>query len=255
MTTEEYLKRKLREELEREENNRLYREVKILHEGLIYSQSAEKTVSLLGKYFKIVGQTSYNFIEITTDNTIIIDLTPIAHNVDNIRSLLLTINNLGWFVSLIYYKKLLNPRIKDEKYSEEKLLEFIKNKNYTNLYIVLEAKFDRELDVGEIPEKLYHLSYQKHFNKIKEKGLIPKTKNKLSTHPERIFLALNIESVNKLYGQFKTKEPNETFTIWEIEIDKVPQLKLFDDPNYKGKGVYTLMNIPPNAIKIIKENI
>src|SRR3990167_721669 len=123
------------------------------------------------------------------------------------------------------------------------------------IYILLEAKFDLEIDEKDWPDKLYHVTRQDVLHKIKKIGITPRTESKKSTHTERVYFAKNYNSAKIIYHQFKKDYSNQKFAILEINPKLVNYLRLFDDPNFKGYGYYGLVNVPPDAIKIVKENI
>ena len=264
MTSEEYLKRKLREELLKANDSKLYEEVKKLHEGLIKSHSIFETKKILGRLYTTIGLSWMNHIVDRDDGTIVVDILPFKNDVNYIKNLLKYINNMGYFPSVIYKQTSDQSKPDDDNYDENLLLSLAKEYNlYNVLCIVIEAKYDVEVS---IKHKLYHTTRQEVLHKIMKNGLTPREKSKLSTHPERVYLALTYSDAYDLVVQLKTdyvrKYPERYKTsddvkmcILEIDPINVKYLKLFSDPNFKDNAVYTLMNIPKEAIKIIKENI
>ena len=129
----------------------------------------------------------YNFsINKNSNNTF--DLT--LNNFNNIQNLSLIISHIdnliidrhGWFptkMNILNFSGMENNIVYDENY-------LFKNIQYlTNVTITYEAKYDLEIN---IPVKLYHLSIQEFENSVLNKGLIPKSKSKLSKHLDRIFI-------------------------------------------------------------------
>jgi hypothetical protein len=115
-------------------------------------------------------------------------------------------------------------------------------------------------------EKMYHITIQEYDHKIKKYGLFPKSKSKLSSHTDRIYLCKSIEDCEMLIPQMKLyyseerdtnlyKLNNKKYrknTKWILyEIDNTSNLKLYKDPRYIN-GYYTLDNINPQDIREIK---
>ncbi len=164
---------------------------------------------------------------------------------DNMSNLL--IDRHGWFPSKMYIENIHNLK-NTLKYDEDYILD-----NYVyfkSIKISYEPKFDVEV---ESPNKLYHLTIQEYINSIDKYGIIPKSKNKLSKHLDRIYLCKNSDDCYKLINQMKIHYINRKFNVndkWIIyEIDNL-NLKLYKDPNYNG-GYYCIDNIHPKNIQII----
>jgi hypothetical protein len=173
------------------------------------------------------------------------------------------INIGGFFVSIINIENIHNIKnsIKSDMY------EILPNKDYyKNIEIVFESIFDKI--ENNIPDKLYHLSIKEYQNVILKKGLYPKSKSKLTSHLDRIYLCKSIEDCESLIDQMKLyynierdqnlyrfnkkKWAKDTHPII-LEIDNSDKFinKLYIDPN--SIDVYFIIdNIPPNKIKIIK---
>jgi hypothetical protein len=129
-----------------------------------------------------------------------------------------------------------------------------------SIQMSMEAKYDTE----QQPEKYYyHLVPDIFLDKVKLKGLTPKTKSKLSTHPERIYLLnpgneLEYGTIaNMLYDRTsseKAKEKIENYYLLKIDVDAIKdKTKFYNDPNFRlGNGaVWTYQNIAPKYIEII----
>ena len=115
-------------------------------------------------------------------------------------------------------------------------------------FIELEPKYDREIE--NIQNIIYHSTLKRHLKKIKKLGLIPKSKNKLSNHPDRIYFSLNIEDA-KMFSKYLEKTFDEKSYIVEVSTKGLTN-KYYSDINFRSKGIYTLNNIPKeNIINII----
>jgi len=79
-----------------------------------------------------------------------------------------------------------------------------------NLFDIInsaESKFDEIVE--DIPNKLYHLSINEYKDKIIKYGLYPKSKNKLTSHLDRIYLCDNINDCKILINRMSLK--NESY--------------------------------------------
>ena len=176
--------------------------------------------------------------------------------IDSIFNLLNSnfVNMFGWFPSYLYLENTVGQKTRmnyDEKYLK-RIYKYL-----DNISIIYESKFNDELNISD---KLYHISIQEHENKIIKYGIIPKTKNKISSHGNRIYVCMDLESCYNLIGRmsfyFFDSNPkiNTKWVIYEINTNEL-DIKLYKDPNYLNKGGYLLGNIPPTNIKIIKKEI
>lgn len=158
------------------------------------------------------------------------------------------INNvLGYFPSHI------TTPTENYKYTYELALELL---NTDNFGIYFDAKYDVEISNDELPNYIYHISPSVYDDKIIKIGLAPKTKNKLSTYPARIYFGLTIEAVSGLLTNPPFLRGNSKFTIFKVnfeELNKVRDIRFFKDPIYMPNGIYTYENIPPEYITIIKK--
>jgi len=111
-------------------------------------------------------------IEIEDDGEIYIENQP----PQKLEKYLPIITNLGYFIG----KLTINGQ------------EWIKDYNTETrpIAFILEAKYDHQV---EIPDMLYHASPIKFKDKILKSGLTPKSGNKLSNHPERVYLTDDLE--------------------------------------------------------------
>lgn len=165
-----------------------------------------------------------------------------------IDKLLQFINNLGWFPSMIKIIDKLTGVSEEYPYSYSYVTAAFENLYNFNLVFLFEMKFDKLI---EVPKYLYHLAPNDRIPKILKIGLVPKTRIKLSVHPDRIYLAFNEKGLDILEPQFMRIE-SKLFTRLQIDTSKLPKdFKLYTDPNFRNYGGYTLSNIPASAIKII----
>lgn len=115
-----------------------------------------------------------------------------------------------------------------------------------NRHIIIEPRYGTE--ISDIPATLYHATHKDNLSKIQRSGLVPKTKNKMGNHPERIYAAESLDlakefSQHFIHGFFRDA------AFLEIDTQKTNN-KWYSDPNFPG-GFYTLTNIPPGALRVV----
>lgn len=177
------------------------------------------------------------------------------------------VNRGGWFPSEMKLTNLFGNII-TKNFNMDIIIE--NYKNIESIYLKFESKFDC-IEIN-IPNKLYHLSIKQYENKILKEGLSPKSKSKLSLHPDRIYLCKTIQDCEFLIPVMKFKyteekidkkltknikfDKNTDFIIFEIDnsdniINNSNNL-LYKDPNYNN-GYYIINNIKPEYISKNKE--
>jgi hypothetical protein len=196
-------------------------------EGLIHTHPINKSVNILKRRFPELT------IEVEIDDEIYIENQPSQ----KLEKYIPIITNLGYFIS----KLTIDGQ------------EWIKNFNNDTkpIAFILEAKYDHEVD---IPETLYHASPIRFKDKILKHGLTPKTGNKISNHPERIYLT---DDLNKAidFGNYLREEDSDWYKngycVYSVRGTGIS--KLYSDVNFRQGGFYTLNNIKSENIKLIKE--
>jgi hypothetical protein len=143
------------------------------------------------------------------------------------------INNLGYFISKITLN------------GDEWITDF--NNNSQPIVLFLEPKYD--IKIIPLPKVLYHATLNKNVKRILQYGLIPKSYNKLSKHPDRIYFSDNYELVLKFGNYLKSENINEKIVILEINIDEL-NINLYKDLNLSENGFYTMDNISPKNITV-----
>jgi hypothetical protein len=204
-----------------------------LKEGLIKTTNMHKAISILQKKF------DFGFEYIKEANAFAV----VFHNIPEykLKDFINYANNLGWFPS---YMKTDNYKGKWN----------VKAYNTIITKVFFEAKFDEEL-VDKIPEVLYHITPSINTDKILKIGLSPKSRSKVAYHPERVYLGISEDSVQKLSHRMYQITGSRKWTILKINTDLIPggYFRLYKDSNYANKGFYTQNNIPPTAIEKIKD--
>ena len=137
----------------------------------------------------------------------------------------------------------------------------IENTPYIGL--VFEPKFSKDISdiVREKYKYLYHSAPKIYLESIKEKGLVPKSKNSLFLYPDRTFLMTgdwltntqvnalkNIQDVRSRNANRKNPKERMEYILIKLQVSKLPpDIKLYCDPMTQD-AIFTYDNIPPNAI-------
>jgi hypothetical protein len=218
-----------------------------LKEGLIKSTPIGEAVFILKKQFP-----NWGFEYKKGDKDFSIEILKIKDGIrlEYFEKLLPLLNNLGYFISYMGVQGK-NILLKD-KYNEKIVKNTFQNPNIDSIYLVCEAKFDEK--VNKVPEFLYHISPLKYWEKIQKVGLVPKSRSKKAFHPERVYLGKDEKSTSSLAPKFYQIEGNKDWVLLKIDTSMIPggYFRLYTDPNFEH-GYYTLNNIPPQSIELIKK--
>lgn len=134
---------------------------------------------------------------------------------------------------------------------------------YNSKIIELKIKYESKYEEGQYsntticPDILYHLTYQDNKINILKKGIYPKSKNRISDHPKRIYLFDTLENYSPIlkFLKFSDNMENIDKNYMLIKINSTKdKLILHTDPRYR-LGWFTYDNISPLNIEIIKENL
>lgn len=236
-----------------------------LKEGLIKTNSIEATINAIDNFFskiKIKYELSVNY-DLNVFDLKLLDVNfiqRIEHTFESIDSMITKIN--GWFPSKCTIYKF-TPHGKIFSWNDNMYEYIIKNnENINEVIIRYEAKFDK---IHELKTNLiYHITNYDYIKDIVKIGLVPKAKNKLSMHPDRIYVTETINDAEKLFYSMRAliwntkftnnkNQKSEKFVLLEINLDKFDSkdIIIYNDPNYKD-GFYITKNIPPQAIQIIQ---
>jgi hypothetical protein len=193
----------------------------ILTEGLIKTYPIEKSISIIKKRFTNLT------VEGEKDGEIYVE-----GDMEELGNYIPLFNNLGYFISTYTIDG----------------SNWIKDYNDTTKAsaLYLEPKYD--IEISRIPKTLYHASPTKFKNKILKIGFIPKTGNKLSNHPDRIYLTDDLKTA---FGETIKKEEGSGYCIWKIDGESIHNL--YSDINLRNNGYYTTGNISPRNLELIRE--
>jgi hypothetical protein len=220
-----------------------------IYEGLIVTHSADKTIEMMSNWFSCDDEKGHNHCEfIKSPNNIIKFKTDII-NGNELKMLLKLMNNLGWYPSYFVVG------VERHKFDKEYYLKCVNEKSFPVLFF--EAKYNLELSVEDLQDKMYHLTPRRLSNKIQQIGLAPKSKEKIARHSERIYLANSWEGIEYLLQNSKKFYPtDEEFVVLGIDMKRLMEkrkIRVFEDPIFSGYGVYIYENIPPEFITVEKE--
>jgi len=209
-------------------------------EGLIKTTNINHTITLINNWIKGEMDLERTKLIIKSDieNWFVYKITKETNLVELFR----LVDNLGWFPAYIQYKG------QSAKYSQPNLEMFLEE------FGEVMVKFESKYDVKYIPENniFYHITSDKYIDKIMKIGLVPKSKEKISSHPSRIYLLINEESINDLIDVF-SYQYNIKPIVLRITIpqEKLNGIKFYNDTNFPEKGIYTESNLHPDWIEII----
>lgn len=220
---------------------RMEREEKlVLNEGLITSYPVDVLIKDLSKRYKNIeyDQKTGNFF---------IDQIPLKHK----ESLKRKLDLYGYFIG-------------DEE----------NNKQYPNTFnALIEPKFSTEIPLSYLHEKIrycYHITSDKYIEKIKKIGLVPKESNRefYKTSGNRIYFLISDNPKNDIpllknmllsddRRKNIFKRPKKYYLLrinfHELNNDIVfyRDPRLIPDGPFKGQGIFTLNNIPPDKIDFL----
>lgn len=210
-----------------------------INEGLI--RSVDPAITLSKMPILLSSKNINSEIEITANGQIFI----VLKNIDKlgINFLFSLLSNFGYFVSEMLISGVMR------KFNKEEIDSLLYVKKNINLTIYIEPHYD--LQIINLPDVLYHATSTLYVDKILKNGLSPKSKEKIASHPPRIYLCDNLNktiAIGKLLRS-GTSNFNIQWVILEINSKKISDFKIYEDPNYKDSGgCYTLNYIPPTAI-------
>lgn len=241
--------------------------INFINEGLIKTLDGNKALEYLlhtlsSLNFNVKGTFNDNKISFTVNNYDKIQNNRIDYLFDTISSIMT--NLYGWFPSAMIIKNEKESIL--HKYFDESYLKSHKD-SISCITIEFDSKFDEI--VNNKFDKLYHLSIMEYNDKIIKYGLSPRSKSKLSSHIDRIYLCKSIDNCKILIPQMKLyyfeEKDNNIYKLgnkkykknikWIIyEINNSNDIILYKNPIYLN-GFYTLENISPENINEIEREI
>ena len=218
---------------------------KMLIEGLIKTYPVNKLYNILSYYGKVQYVRPPEDRVITPEDKLPYGVDLKLDTVEYINRVLEIINTYGYYIQAC--------DIASEK-SGGNFEHFKKLSDYNNgnlegikeIWLNINPKFDR-IKENENIQTLYHLTKKSNLGKILSKGLIPRSRNKKTEHPERIYVVTDKNHLYSLLPQFKKYDDTE-YIILTINYNSADKPKLYYDTNYMNYGYYILDNISPKDI-------
>jgi hypothetical protein len=215
----------------------------LLYEGLDITHNSILSSDKLNLWMSLDGKVSFEAVGVKINMYFRKEIQ--KGDLDNI---LKWANNMGYFPAVM----ILNSKF--EKFNYDKVVKFLSRPEFLHR-INFEPKFDPELLEQDIPDVAYHIAPTQNEERILKIGLAPRSKEKISCHPSRVYMASSIDGVETL-ANHPTFHKNESLTIFEIDIrglKKIRKIRWFSDPNFDDEGgFYTYENIPPKYLTAAK---
>jgi len=165
-----------------------------------------------------------------------------------IENIIVILNNFGWYISS--YRNVFDFRNSVEFKNVDSIMNALLESS-VGLSIYARPKFDVELAESALPDKAYHITPLRFKDKILKIGLVPRTKNKIGAHPERVYLVYKLEDLQMLISSDKFYPGEVDFIIFEIDVKGLisrRKVTFLEDSAFPNKAFYTHENIPPNFI-------
>lgn len=221
----------------------------LIKEGLISTHNIEKYQNSLDIQLSSFGiKHNINIISKFIYDLDILNLSDLSND---LLKYIIDINQnlLGYYPSYIWlYNEIGKNGFKfDEKYLSN---------NYLKITIRFEAKYDDGLYKNdlEIPEYAYHISPIDNKNKILKNGLYPKSYNRKTKHPDRLYLFYDLSDYESILKELVFNDRmngiTRNYTCYKVKMNQ--KMIIHSDPNY-SKGFYTYDNISQKNIEVINE--
>jgi len=218
---------------------KLIEDIQNVNEGLISTYPINDAISILKTWCSYGNKIKYSKSEKVK---ILANITSISeHELD---VLLKYANNLGYYPSFIVSKKY----NWGGKYTLDDINNLIPKK--IPFTLKFEAKYEVAIEYNPMSTILYHATDEIYRDKILKIGLIPKSKNKIANHPDRIYLTFRKEDAY-LFA-YNPLSNIKNWIVFEVDLSKAKnKIRLFKDPNMSNKGCYTYENIHPICLKLL----
>lgn len=216
------------------------------------SVSLEKAIASLSKILDYPTDGTFKNCEFVFEDeenpgNNIINVCFISLNYDKVNTFITKAKLLGWFPSLIA----------DENGARKKFdIRNIKKEENKDWFNIIFEKIRGSVAKPKIT--LFHVTPIERLDKIRKVGLTPRTNNKKSSHPERIYFSTSLSDARRIAPQLYAFENNKenlsgTYVLLLVLLENLPSpIEFFNDPNF-NRGVYTTDNIPAKYIRIIEE--
>jgi hypothetical protein len=224
--------------------------IKLLKEGLIRTHDMRRYDSTLSINLDSIGLKH----KIVVKNKFVYEVYINDTNKEKIDILLDYSKNIYGYFPSYFYITLNNNLSNSFIYDDELFEKEISKKNIKEIKIRFEAKYDDGLykNDNEVPDFAYHLSPESYKKEIVKYGLIPKAKNRLNTHSDRIYFLYD-DNYSDLLKRLKANDTKNMikndYVLYKISFKDL-NIVIHTDP-YFSDGFYIYDNIKPDRIEII----
>jgi hypothetical protein len=160
------------------------------------------------------------------------------------------IYTMGWFVSVIYAygaPETIGSRTSGE--AVKKVAAMLKLTRDPDSMITMRVEPLRQnYTVAPVGTVLYHVAPKAAVQKILRQGLTPRSKSKITYHPERVYMA----DVNSICGiaRYYSSFIQGGMTLLRVDAAGI---KLSADPNMMG-AFFTADNVPPSRLRVVDDD-
>jgi len=229
--------------------------IKLITEGLIKTHNILKYSNTLEMNLKGIGyDVNINVIDKYKYSVIVFNPKWFL-TTDKIFDLFFKFNeNMGYFPT--NYKEFRNDRYNLFKFGEQDIKLNLNNISKIEFFFESKYELNNYTNTIVVPNIAYHLSPNKNDKRIKDYGLTPKSGNRKTFHPDRIYFFYNMNDYLNLLDQLKANDFSNSikqkYNLYEINFtgDEI----IHTDPNY-SKGFFTYDNIHPNDVKTLMTNL
>jgi len=225
-------------------------------EGLIRSYPIKQAVSILERTF---FNDAYHMTFKEKDGRIMCSFHHTNPKVnksltsDDFDYILKNIDVLGYTPSYYMEKNFMKGY---HKFDKKTILDILNSELYV---LVISPKFELPLNVNDIPDILYHITPSKFEESILKNGLIPKSKSNFENYKDRVYFAIDLDGIEMLIKnvKFKSKDITE-YVLFKFDSKSFKEDTnnsnrfLYRDQSFKNKAIYTMDNISPKYLSVIK---
>jgi hypothetical protein len=244
----------------------------LLNEGIFTSHPEDVVEMYMERWAKEVKSATGQEVKVSSDEDAIQIYMPGVKNFQKQitlplwHKLLRTVNALGW-----YFAGATDIATHDHPFgafdiNQVNQLIVYRNPNEpieeirTHIAFLIEPRFGTKAGYQKFQKAFYHVTDPRLESKIAKVGLVPKSKSKMSYHPERVYLVRTLDDAIMMADFFYNYEQGDEdfdpeqhkgYSIYSVKLPR--SAPLYEDPNLTDiDGFYTTINIPPNLLRLVK---
>jgi hypothetical protein len=236
-------------------------EQNLIYESLIKSYPIESIIAAVHSSTYPNGRIAAEYIDDTqlfNSFTLIIEIK--NNQPIDVNDLLHSAKVYGWVIPIILFFNEVGNKLamlSKKDITQSKVEEvFEQYTDISQVKLKFEAKYDVELEKKRWPSELYCIAPITVKHKIERNGLVPKAGRNVDHELDRIYFAFNKEDlINDMLPQLKRNNASYQKGTLLITIDtsKLPgNVRLFQDVNWPGQAVFTLVNVPQTCFKNVE---